>query len=223
MIHTAEEAILWKKLATLFFWSGIVTTILSFIVNPLFLLGSVLLFGAWRYAGRMAYQWGTGFEGEYYVIEALSHSERIKGILLSDIVLPGRRANIDHVLICEQGIFAIETKAYTGIYFVSGDAWYSETPSGRHEIRSISKIAKRNAAVLSRFLWKNLGENYFVKPLVVFAGAGIVEGRSTIPVLYPNEIETYVLSLPIELSHEDITRLENLLEGYSRHVMVINL
>ena len=221
MIHTAEEALLWKKLSTLFLITGIATAVLGITVTPFFFLGTVPLFGAWGYARKMVYRWETGFEGEYRVIEVLSRAKGLEGVLLSDLVLPGQKANIDHVLICEQGIFAIETKAYSGVYFTSGDRWYVETPSGRRDVRSISKVAKRNAALLSEFLRENLGKGYFVKPLIVFAGEGLVVGEPTVPVLSPEELEGYIGSLPKGLSKRDIALLGEFLGEYARHVMVI--
>ena len=221
MIHTAEEALRWKKLSILFLVVGIATAVLGITVTPFFFLGTAPLLGAWEYSRKMLYRWERGFEGEYKVIEALSEVRGLDGVLLSDLVLPGRKANIDHVLICERGIFAIETKAYSGVYFASGDRWYVEMPSGRKDVKSISKVAKRNAALLSGFLRENLGRGYFVRPLIVFAGEGLVVGESTVPVLSPEELKGYIGSLPKGLSKRDISLLVELLDEYARHVMVI--
>ena len=221
MIHTAEEALLWKKLSNLFLVTGIATALLGIAATPFFFWSTAPLLGAWGYSRKMLYRWERGFEGEYRVIEALSEAKGLDGVLLSDLVLPGRKANIDHALICERGIFAIETKAYSGVYFVSGGRWYVETPSGRKDVKSISKVAKRNAALLSGFLRENLGKGYFVRPLIVFAGDGLVVGESTVPVLSPEELVGYIGSLPKGLSKRDITLLGEFLEEYSSHVMVM--
>ncbi len=222
MIHTAKEALRWRKLAKLSLLAGIAVAIAGVIFNHFILLLALPLFGIWVHAKKMTYRWETGFEGEYSVIEALSKAKRLKGFLLSDIILPGQKANIDHVLICEQGIFLIETKAYTGLYHVSGDEWYVQTSSGKKRVKSISKTAKRYAAVLSAFLRENFGEYHFVNPMIVFTGAGIIEGKSTIPIVSAFEIERYISTLPRKLSEQDIAKIEKLLEPYSNHVMVID-
>jgi len=222
MIYTGEEALRWKKLRDVSIVVAIVSLGLAVFVHPFFFLLAVAFGICAKYATGKFKRWASGFEGEYQVIEALSRAKCIKGVLLSDVVLPNMRSNIDHVLICEQGIFAIETKAYTGIYHAEGDEWYHETLSGtRIRIKSLSRVAKRNAAMLSRFLNEKYGEKYFVQPILVFAGATVFDGVSTVPVLFPSRIEKYICSLPKTMSKQEIARLSDLLASYSGHVMEV--
>lgn len=222
MIYTGEEALRWKKLRDVSIVVAVVSLGLAVFIHPVFFLLAVAFGICAKYATGKFKRWASGFEGEYQVIEALSRAKCIKGVLLSDVVLPNMRSNIDHVLICEQGIFAIETKAYTNAYFTINDEWYMETSTDELvQVKSISKIAKRNAAMLSGFIRQKSKKRYFVAPIIVFASYGVVEGIPTVPVLYPWQIEEYICSLPKTMSKQEIVRLSDLLASYSGHVMEV--
>ncbi len=222
MIYTGENALRWKKLRNMSIIVVVVSSGLSILVHPFFLFVTVVAIIFARYSAKKFNRWASGFEGEYLVIDEFSKVSCLTGVLLSDVILPNMRSNIDHVLICDRGIFALETKAYSGIYYVEGDKWYYKTGYGETmPIKSLSRLAKRNAAILSKFLEEKYGEHYFITPIVVFAGPTIFEGKSTIPVLFPSQIKFYLCALPKTLSNKDIARLSDLLIKYSRHIMEV--
>ncbi|NJE09494.1 nuclease-related domain-containing protein [Thermococcus sp. MAR1] len=222
MIYTGENALHWKKLRNKSIVLAAVSLGLSILVHPFFLFVTIVAIIFARYCTNKFDRWATGFEGEYLVIEEFSKINCLTGVLLSDLILPNMHSNIDHVLICDRGIFALETKTYSGIYYAEGDKWYYKTKYGEiMPIKSLSRLAKRNAAILSKFLERKYGEHYFITPIVVFAGPTIFEGKSTIPVLFPSQIKFYLCALPRTLSNKDIARLSDLLIKYSRHVMEV--
>ncbi|WP_457751833.1 nuclease-related domain-containing protein [Thermococcus sp.] len=222
MIYTGEEAIKWRRVYRISFVVAALFLGLGIFSSKLFFLAAFVSALISKHAHDESKRWATGFEGEYYVIEALSECKCFNGVLLSDLMLPGATVNIDHVLVCDRGIFAIETKAYTGVYRADGDMWYHETMAGKIvPTKSLSRLAKRNAAMLSKFLREKYGERYFVNPVLVFSGATVFEGRSTVPVLFPSQICEYVCSLPQTLSGVEVARLSDLLAAYSRHIMEV--
>jgi len=72
-----------------------------------------------------------------------------------DVKLPGSKGNVDNVVIGPNGIFVVETKNYTGEYFIEGDSWYMKkgSPLTQRLIKihkSPGKQAKSNAKKLKR-------------------------------------------------------------------------
>jgi len=61
---------------------------------------------------REAEAWRVGAAGERTVARRLGRTRRV--IVLSDRAWPGRRANLDHVVVASSGVFVIDTKAYGG-------------------------------------------------------------------------------------------------------------
>jgi len=61
---------------------------------------------------REAEAWRVGAAGERTVARRLGRTRGV--IVLSDRAWPGRRANLDHVVVAPSGVFVIDTKAYGG-------------------------------------------------------------------------------------------------------------
>ena len=68
--------------------------------------------------------WSSGAEGEEKVAEALGSLRDCN--VINDVVLPGERTNIDHVVLAPNGIFIIETKNHKGAVRCVGDSWELE-------------------------------------------------------------------------------------------------
>ena len=84
---------------------------------------------------RVRHRW-RGLVGEWLVRTTLAVWFR-KGIRLNDIYLPlgDSITQIDHILVCSRGIFVVETKYWTGDYFVTGDKWERVSDRGhRYEV-----------------------------------------------------------------------------------------
>jgi Nuclease-related domain len=56
--------------------------------------------------------WKVGAEGERRVAEVLAETSSIE--VLHDRLVPGSRANIDHIVVGPSGVFVIDAKKYTG-------------------------------------------------------------------------------------------------------------
>ncbi|MHB1911679.1 MAG: nuclease-related domain-containing protein [Acidimicrobiales bacterium] len=61
---------------------------------------------------KEAEAWRVGAAGERTVARRLARTRGV--IVLSDRAWPGRRANLDHVVIAPTGVFVIDTKAHAG-------------------------------------------------------------------------------------------------------------
>ena len=61
---------------------------------------------------RQAEAWAAGAAGERAVARRLGRARRAE--VLSDRAWPGRRSNLDHVVVAPSGVFVIDTKAYRG-------------------------------------------------------------------------------------------------------------
>ena len=72
-------------------------------------------------------RWKRGKRGEKAVTNKLLSLDNTY-YLINDVKLPGQQGNIDHVVVGPCGVFAIETKNYSGSVICYGDKWYQ----GRH-------------------------------------------------------------------------------------------
>jgi hypothetical protein len=123
--------------------------------------------------------WLVGKRGEEAVAQALEALSNDYA-LLNDLTLPGSRGNVDHVLIGSNGLFAIETKNYSGFVKCDGDRWFV----GRRAIHSLSKQAKRNSMAIRASLTSLHAEKGvrvpYVTPLLVF-----VDRRARLKLFHP--------------------------------------
>jgi hypothetical protein len=95
-----------RKLALLFF-------LVCLVVLPFFLYGSIIaLVIALVYLSRKS-SGKKGIAGEKEVTMALQELDN-SYYLLNDVVLYPKHGNIDHIVLGQNGIFAIETKNYKG-------------------------------------------------------------------------------------------------------------
>ena len=134
--------------------------------------------------------WKQGIKGEKAVAKVLSKLDD-SCYLLNDVKLHPKAGNIDHIILCPKGIFAIETKNYHGEIGCNRDEWYKKKRRGRKfPIESVSKEAKRHATYLKTFLEKTTEFKMQVNPIVVFTRPEVklkLQG-ATIPILRMNEL-----------------------------------
>jgi len=118
-------------------------------------------------------RWKRGKRGEQAVIKKLLSLDN-SYCLINDVMLPGQQGNIDHVVVGPTGVFAIETKNYSGSVICYWDKWYQgrrtwrRPPRRRYPISSISSQARGNAGALGNTL-RNRGFRVWVQPVVVFS------------------------------------------------------
>jgi hypothetical protein len=106
-----------------------------------------------------------GRRGEHSVTELL---QRLPDdyYLVNDIMVPGARGNIDHVVVGPCGVVVIETKRLAGKVFCKGDAWYVNGISRP----SISGQVNRGATALRSFFKQHHPDLYtgFIESVTVF-------------------------------------------------------
>jgi hypothetical protein len=96
--------------------------------------------------------WRTGGEGEAAVAELLARrcGERIA--VLHDRRIPGRRANIDHIVVAASGVYVIDTKRYRGRIEVTRP-WFGEAKlkiAGRDRTNLVAGLAGQVELVAAR-------------------------------------------------------------------------
>ncbi|MEM2050491.1 MAG: nuclease-related domain-containing protein [Thermoproteota archaeon] len=166
--------------------------------------------------------WSAGAEGEENVAEVLGS---LKGFeTVSDVVLPGGKANIDHVVVSTKGVFVIETKNHKGLVRCRGDAW-TLLKTGRKgtvyssDIGNPSKQVKGNALALRRFLSERLGINTYVNGIVCFTNleTRLETWSPTVTVLHISNLRSFFQTLKEQnvISEEDVKRIKAEVEKYS--------
>ena|SRR5438093_10376943 len=88
-------------------------------------------------------------------------------LLLNDVMLPGSKGNLDHVVVGPTGVFIVETKNYSGMYACYGDRWFFQRIRQKYDISSVSVQARNNARVLADLLHES-GFTVDVSPVMVF-------------------------------------------------------
>lgn len=112
---------------------------------------------------------GRGIEGEAVVTEVLGRLPE-GYFLVNDVLLPGRRGNVDHVLIGPCGVIVIETKRYSGVIACRRERWFV---NGR-PIRSLTRQVADAAMSVKQFLTEacpalRLTALHRVERIIVFA------------------------------------------------------
>lgn len=136
----------------------------------LFIL-SMISFGIAAYFLRKETPWSSGAAGEEAVIRILQNLDSSFKVV-NDVVLPGDRQNIDHIVVSSVGTFVIETKNHNGIIKCFEDSWSRKKVGRRGTVYSAnignpSKQAKRNAVVLKNWLQsENIDVGYIVAVVV---------------------------------------------------------
>ncbi len=95
--------------------------------------------------------WARGARGEERVAKLLARHLDPTAIVLHDRGIPGRRANIDHIVIAASGVWVIDAKCYKGKAVVSRPLFGQAklTIAGRDRSKLIDELAKQVARVNS--------------------------------------------------------------------------
>lgn len=135
-----------------------------------------------------------GLEGEQKVASELSYLSD-EFLLLNDVMLPGGRGNIDHILIGPTGVFVLETKNYSGKYVCYGDRWYFQGVRQKYDVSSVSVQAKNNADTLGSLLHGS-GFTVDVNPVIVFTHPSVQLWlhQPTVPVLKSGSVCNFFLN-----------------------------
>ncbi len=175
--------------------------------------------------------WNSGVVGENKVagvLEGLDDSY----YLISGVVIPPNRGDIDHILLGPNGIFVIESKNYGGGIECNGDFWVRYKigrRGGRYGlwIGSPSNQVKRNAKILKDFILKH-GDKIFsgkvphiwVHSVLVFTNenAVISPENPTVDILSVGELTDYIEDKISEfrLTEEEIKKIGGVIIKHSR-------
>jgi len=210
-----------KKVSIVFFLIGIPGLILSYMfANVIFLCisGFIIVIGGHFLVQYTNYS--SGLAGEKLVIAMLWNLDD-GHYLINDVMLPERYGNIDHILLCPNGIFAIETKNYEGEIICYGDKWYRHYEGGfTIDMGSPSKQVKRNAVKLKQLIesQKNIFKNplkIWVEGIVVFTNfnVNLKLNKPTVTVLKVEELYDYLKNKEskIKFSSEELESIRNLI------------
>lgn len=145
--------------------------------------------GYWLDAGNIR----KGLEGEQNVASELSYLSD-EYLLLNDVMLPGARGNIDHVLVGPTGVFVFETKNYSGKYVCYGDRWFLQGRRQKYDVKSVSVQARNNADTLGGLLHTS-GFTVEINPVIVFTHPAVQLWlhHPTVPVLKGGAVRNFVL------------------------------
>jgi hypothetical protein len=135
-----------------------------------------------------------GWEGEQSVASELSYLND-EFLLLNDVMLPGGRGNIDHILIGPTGVFVLETKNYSGKYVCYGDRWFFQGVRRKYAVSSVSVQAKNNANTLASLIHAS-GFTVDVNPVVIFTHPSVQLWlhHPTVPILKSGTVCSFLLS-----------------------------
>lgn len=190
-------------------WASVVMVrpLPSYLVAAPVVLAAVPMYFSWR---RWGYRYGIwGEEAVTMALSALDDRYRV----FNDVVLPGARGDIDHVVVGPGGIFALETKNYAGEITCFEDRW-TRCRNGTWEVmrQSPTRQAIQNARRLDAFL-RACGVPVKADPLVVLANknARIRCENPLVPVVGRRELASCLSSRKRRLSDADIRVISDFL------------
>lgn len=146
---------------------------------------------------QKGYSWEKGLEGENLVADYLNTLPK-DYFVYNDVNLPGKRGNIDHVVIGPTGIYVIETKNYSGRYRIKGNEWlYYKHGKYKKLKTNPGTQVRRNTVNLINFLnEKGIStKNTWITSLVAFICPNfkVLKTPQTYKVLIPKTVPKYIL------------------------------
>ncbi len=171
---------------------AILVTDVAMVVWPLVAVGLALgVWGGRELASSLSYK--AGIEGEQAVVQALQELDD-SYCLINDIMVGGRRRNIDHILLSAKGIFVIETKNYTGDMRCDGDRWSKKVGRRLYQMKSVSRQARYNASYINNVIRKKVNLGIAVTPICVFTSPWVELKlrRLTMPILRLEDLAGFV-------------------------------
>jgi Nuclease-related domain len=153
---------------------------------------------------REALAWRRGAMGERRTARLLEPLERQGWVVLHDLAVPRRQANIDHLMIGPGGVFVIDSKQYRGRLQLdgSGRLWHGRYPLVP-ALRAVSFEADQAARVLP-------DPGVAVVPIVAVHGAQVPWGKVVIdgvPVVAARRLPSMLGQLPVVLGPERVAWL----------------
>ncbi len=159
-----------------------------------------------------------GRDGERIVAEQLECLRKLGAYLFHDV--PGEGFNLDHVVICTHGIYAIETKTRTkpspkARVVVEGNTL---TVAGYEPDRNPIEQVSAAACWLEKRLQASTGKRFFVRGVVVFPSWYVEQrgSRGDVWVLEPKALPAFIENAPAMIPASDVTLAADHLSRYVR-------
>jgi tetratricopeptide (TPR) repeat protein len=197
--------------ATKILIAGLILLFLGFVFVLFFLIGFAVIGVAIAFYKQASFA-NAGKRGEIMVTNTLKELDD-SHYLINDIKLHSKAGNIDHVLFSPKGIFAIETKNWTGTIRCKGDDWGRKIGNRYEEEKSVSNQARKNAKDLYTYIYNRTQKKVFVSPICVFANPSVKLRiyKPTLPVLRIDELTRYITNVKstIFLTEYEIMQIAN--------------
>lgn len=165
----------------------------------------------------------AGFDAELAVGQELDQLMRLGARVFHDF--PAENFNIDHVVICPSGLFAVETKGFTKPKDIGGRAAATVTFDGRTlKFPSWTTAepldqAARQANWLAKWTSSAVGERISVTPVLVFPGWWVErKGRGETRVISGAEVESLLSRTASGLPPQLMQRIAHQIEQRCRTV-----
>ncbi|MBN1873910.1 MAG: NERD domain-containing protein [Anaerolineae bacterium] len=184
----------------------------------------VLILPLFWVADRMMELWQEeqnfrqGHEGEIKVARVLRQGLGGDWVLFRNLQIPGRKQDIDMILLGPPGIFALEIKTYSGMYVYHKSEWLRHSMTGWRKMHhNPGKQCRAGAGMLHQYITDTLGHSFWVEPRLVWVGTGTLKLES--PEVFVWFMDTLLQetdrlrNLPLALSDEERALLSGLLRG----------
>jgi hypothetical protein len=177
-----------------------------------------------RTASKKVKNLKLGRDGEKAVGQFLERLRERGAQVIHDF--PGEKFNIDHVVVHQSGVYAIETKTYSkpdrGEAKILFDGQSVRIP-GRELERDPVRQARAQAKWLQELILENSGKRVPVRPVVVFPGWFVVptaEAKSSeVWVLNPKALPAFIEHSDTQLPEADVHLVACHLTRYVRDVL----
>ena len=179
-----------------FLYFRLLTASVGYFEEAVALLALAPLVGFFVYL-RKYHVYLAGWEGEKRVIKLLKTSLNDDFYLINGLRFGDGQGDVDHVILGSSGVFALETKNWSGRISCDGDNW--ERDGKRHASGSTpSEQSKRNARRVKHAIEAS-GDAPFhgwVEPVVVFTNdhARLQLINTTVPVLKIKQLPSYIIA-----------------------------
>lgn len=190
-----REQVFWRLLLTMLYGAFVLGGLCGMLLSPsiwiqfLALLAIATIFVAsffWkrRFSAfleekfRDAKMWHRGYEGERIIGELLDEELSDKFHVFNDVCFPGRKSNIDHIVVGPSGVFVLNTKNWRGTV-----AWAEDGETllwnGEPEKKGAAKAVLADALNVRDSLKTLTNRSFFVKPILVFPLAKVTPRLNT--------------------------------------------
>lgn len=164
-----------------------------------------------------------GLDGEVFVGAALNRLSEVGCRVFHDVTLS--HGNVDHVVVSQSGVFAVETKMIgkeselTGQSTVVVDYEQNQLRFPHRTDRIPTKQAIQQGEILARELTSAVGEPVFVEPILALPGWKVErKGRGSVMVINPVNAEPFFVNRRNVLSPQLIQRIAHQLEQMTTDV-----